>query len=454
MSSRSAESPTPIREPLRRCRTRPWAAAFAIAVGLTVTACANSSNTAPPPTFGVDSPWLGMFTAVGLPAPVNSLSALDCVNATRCWAVGSTVGSGGAPNGAAVIATTDGGVRWAPQVIPPTVGYLSAVGCNNGGHCTAVGQAGQAAGGDAVIVTTADGGAHWTQVPAPAGILDLTAVSCHPDGWCLAVGSSATGSVALVSATSGASWVQTGALPPSLSGASAISCTGDQRCWVTGHDTVALDHVAGALALTTDGGANWATVATPTGIGSLNGISCISGSPTGSGALPVPSTTTTTPPPTTGTTAAVPSGSSAATTSSADAPTTTTTTTAPPPTSTTTTAPIVGIPGVRCTVVGTTADSPGLGQSRARPHLHDGQRWGDLVEPDGHRGLRLPQRCLVHRHRNLCDGGQLGHHLDPGRPGDRDRFPPPSVEGGLDGGRTPTPHRGELHLRLPVHRRR
>ena len=324
----------------------------ALAVGLTLSACAGTATTAPPSTFAVNSPWLGRFTAVGVPTPVNALSALDCVNATRCWAVGSTVGSGGAPNGAAVIATTDGGIKWAAQNIPPTVGYLSAVACNNVGHCTAVGQAAQASGGQAVIISTADGGAQWTQVPAPAGVLDLTAVSCHPDGWCMAVGSAPTGSVALVSTTSGASWVQAGPLPATMSGASALSCTGDQRCWVTGHTTVALDHVAGALSLTTDGGTNWAMVATPPGTGSLNGISCFNGSPTGSGAVPVPSTTSTTAPPTTSTAAGVASGSSVPTTTST-APTTTTTTASPP--STTTTAPIVGIPGARCTVVGTTA---------------------------------------------------------------------------------------------------
>ncbi len=318
---------------------------------LVVTGCTTPTESAPPPsTFGTDSPWLGTLTAAALPAPVNSLTSLDCASATRCWAVGSTVGGGGAPNGAAVVATTDGGVRWTAQVIPPTAGYLSGIACSDVLHCTAVGQATQASVGEAVIITTVDGGLQWTQVPAPPAILDLSAVSCLAGGWCMAVGAAASGSVALISTTSGVTWVQAGALPPVMSGATFISCTGVQRCWVTGHTAVASDHVVGALALTTDGGSNWATVPMPPGSGYLNGVSCLTGSPTGSGAFPVPATTPTTAPP-------VAAGSSPTSSPTATAPTTTaapTPTTAPPTTSTT---PTVGVPGVRCLVVGTTADT-------------------------------------------------------------------------------------------------
>ena len=341
--------------------TRRLGAVAAVLAVVAITGCKADESTPPPSTFGTNSPWLGTFTAVGLPTPVNSLTALDCPSAKRCWAVGSTVGGGGAPNGAAVIASPDGGVNWTPQVIPPTVGYLSGVACSDVTHCTAVGQTSQATSGQAVIITTTDGGAQWAQVAAPPGVLDLTAVSCQTSGWCLAVGMVGAGPVALVSATSGASWVQQGVLPATMSGATAISCVGDQHCWVTGQTAVASDHVVGALVVTTDGGTTWATVPTPPGIGSLNGISCLSGSPTGSGALPVPSTTSTVPPTTAPGTA--PTTTAAPGTGSTPVPpaTSTTTTTAPPPTTApvppTTTTPIVGVPGVRCTVVGTTADT-------------------------------------------------------------------------------------------------
>jgi photosystem II stability/assembly factor-like uncharacterized protein len=300
-----------------------------------------SDGAAPPSTFGADSPWLGSFTPEDLPPPVNSLTDLYCADASRCWAVGSTVGTAGAPNGAAIIATTDGGARWVDQPVPPTVGYLSGVACTTTRDCTAVGQAAQPSDGQAAIIVTSDGGAAWTQIPTPPDLLDATAVTCHTDRVCLAMGTTAGAEVTLVSSSSGQTWTQAGTLPANMSGASAISCSDDQTCWVTAHTVLGLDQVAGSVALTTDGGATWAPVATPTGLGILNSVSCTAGATTGAGAFP---TTTTTPTTTTG-----------SSTSSTASPTTA----APPPVSSTTVppAPVVGVPGARCTVVGTTATS-------------------------------------------------------------------------------------------------
>jgi hypothetical protein len=316
---------------------------IAVAVlAVSVTACSSTPSPAvnsPSAGFGADSPWLGPFVSVALPALVNSLTRVDCATATRCWAIGETVGTAGNPNGAAVVATTDGGVKWASQVVPSAVGYLSGIACSDPSHCTAVGQTIQAASAQAaVIITTVDGGAVWSQVPAPPGILDLTAVTCRTDGRCIAIGSAAAGAVALVSAGTGAAWTQQGALPPNTSGASDISCTDEQTCWVTANTTVNPDQVAGTIAVTNDGGVSWSAVPVPTGLGFLNGISCRQGSVTGSGALPTTSTAATAPP--------APGATVPPTT--AAAPSTTATTVAPP---------TVGVPGVRCTVVGTTANT-------------------------------------------------------------------------------------------------
>ena len=244
----------------------------------------------PPSTFGTDSPWLGTLTAVALPAPVNSLTSLDCASATRCWAVGSTVGGGGVPNGAAVISTTDGGSQMDHPGHPAHGGLsLSGIACSDALRCTAVGQASQASAGQAVIITTADGGVQWTQVPAPPGVLDLTAVSCLADGWCMAVGAAAAGSVALVSTTSGPAGPRSGALPASHVGSHRVSCTGQPA-------------TAGSPATPRWPPTTWSEpwpsppTAGPTGprsprlpgIGYLNGVSCLSGPPTGSGAFPVP----------------------------------------------------------------------------------------------------------------------------------------------------------------------
>ena len=328
---------------------------------VSVTACTSSADqTAPPSTFGAGSPWLGSFASVALPAPVNSLTDLDCVNPMRCWAVGSTVGVAGAPNGAAIITTADGGIRWSAQVIPPTVGYLSAIACSDSRLCTAVGQADQTSDGQSVIIVTTDGGEVWTQAQIPPGVLDATAVACQPDHRCLAVGSTATGGVALVSASGGSTWTMEGALPSNITGANDISCSNDQTCWVVAQTAIDPDHVAGAVAVTTDGGSSWTTEVVPAGVGILNGVSCLTGQPAGTGSLPTASTA----PAPTGAGGANPSSSATSTTAASSATTTTP----------------VGVAGITCTVVGTTAtslDAERSGQGVILTTGNGGATWTD-----------------------------------------------------------------------------
>lgn len=349
--------PSSDRSPLRsptgpRYRSRRSSLRLVVVVALTAITASACSTTTPSGSvttssgFGAGSRWLGSFTPAALPALVNSVARVDCLDAKLCWAVGSTLGSAGAPNGAAIIATVDGGARWVSQVVPPTVGSLSGISCSDQRDCTAVGQASQPTDGQAVIVTTVDGGTVWTAEPVPAGIVDLTAVTCRSDHRCVAIGSTTGGTVALGSPTAGAGWTQLGALPAGVVGATAVSCSDDLSCWVTAYTAVDLDHVTGAVATTDDGGSTWSTVATPAGLGYLNGVDCLRGTATGSGALPTTSTVTTPTPASSGGTAApgTTSTSVAATTTSVAATTTSVGT------------PVVGAAGVRCVVVGTTAN--------------------------------------------------------------------------------------------------
>ncbi|HEY7916824.1 MAG TPA: hypothetical protein VIC86_07545 [Acidimicrobiales bacterium] len=308
-------------------RHRVGLAASVVALAMASGACGGGAPPSGSP-IAAGSPWLGALTPVALPPPVNSLTGLDCADANSCWAVGSTVGGAGAPNGAAVIATLDGGARWRSQVIPPTVGYLAGISCSDQRHCTAVGQASQTSNGQGVIIATSNGGATWTTSPTPPGILDVTAVACRPDRRCVASGTVATGVVALVSASANSGWVQRASLPAGVSGASAISCPDDRHCWVTAHTPVDVDHIAGSVVVTTDGGSAWAALPIPRGTGYLNGVSCVDESGT-SGAAPPSAPPTTTP---------------------------TSTTTPGVAGSTTPTSP-AGVAGVHCVVVGTTANT-------------------------------------------------------------------------------------------------
>ncbi len=271
-------------------------------------------------TIAPESPWLGAFAAAALPPPVNSLRSLDCVNASSCWAVGSTVGGAGAPNGAAVITTTNGGAEWSSQVIPATAGYLSGIACSDVRHCTAVGQSSQSSDGQGAIIVTSNGGTTWKAQPIPADISDVTAVACLADYHCTAVGTVPGGAAVLTSRGSGAPWTQAGPVPPTVSGATSISCPDDQHCWVTAHTTIDVGHVAGVVDVTVNGGTTWTAQVVPPGIGYLNGVFCLDG----------PS--------------AVPFTSSAATSRSTGAGTSTTSGTAA----------LGGVTGVDCAAVGTT----------------------------------------------------------------------------------------------------
>jgi hypothetical protein len=330
----SGDTGTVVRPP---SRARWPGAVVSVLVLVAAAGCTSSSTAGPgPSTIAAGSPWLGAFATVIPPAPVNSLTAVDCPTQTSCFAVGSTVGGAGVPNGAAVIATTDGGGSWKPEVIPPAAGHLSDISCSDQRDCVAVGQATLSSNGQGVIITTVDGGRSWQSRPLPPGFLDITAVLCRSDHRCTAVGDVAGGAAALSSASAASAWVQRGTLPAGVSGATDMSCPDDAHCWVTARHSPDPDHVAGVVTLTTDGGSTWSVLTTPTGLGYLDGISCLS---SGGGNSPLPSATSSRP-----TTAAQPGSTTAP---GASAPT------GPAPT---TPAP-AGVVGADCTVVGTTANT-------------------------------------------------------------------------------------------------
>ncbi|HWD52781.1 MAG TPA: hypothetical protein VG412_10285 [Acidimicrobiales bacterium] len=270
--------------------------------------------------FTPGSPWSGSLVPVVPPKPVNTVTAVTCVTAAKCWAVGSTVGSGGAPNGAALIATSNGGSGWTAQPIPPTTGYLADIACSTPSLCVAVGQ-GQ--GNQGIAISTTNGGTSWGQAAVPAAIGDVTTVTCGSDRRCLAIGSVGSGDVALVSTSAGATWTQAGTLSGGIGGASGVSCLDAQHCWVSGHTTT-----AGSVVSTANGGSSWTSLPIPAGSGLLNSVSCVQGPTDQAGAVP----------------GSAPGGQITVPTSP---------TSAAPSTSTSLAA---GVPGVRCVVAGSTAN--------------------------------------------------------------------------------------------------
>jgi photosystem II stability/assembly factor-like uncharacterized protein len=331
-------------------------AALLLAFALVMAACGHHSITGqsgagtgvPASPFAPGSPWSGALNAVTLPAPVNSIVAAACATASHCWAVGSTIGGASVPNGAAVIATSDGGSSWTAQSIPPTVSYLSGIACADTRRCVAVGQS-RVSGTDGASISTVDGGASWSTDTLPPGTSDLTAVECHSDRQCMAIGTLPIGDAVLVSSTAGATWDQVGTLSAGITGASSVSCSDNQHCWVTAHLSTDSEHVTGVVVGTANGGATWSTLPIPPGSGTLDAVSCLQGPDDLAGALPpAPLSTTSTP-------STVPTASTGpgVVTSSV-------------PGSTSTSLPlasVLGVAGVRCTVVGTTSTNPNVARA-------------------------------------------------------------------------------------------
>ncbi len=256
-------------------------AVCAVALG-TVSACgssapgahqAGSSST----SSTLAAPWQGTVVASALPAPVQSLQAVSCATALRCWAVGSSVATSAASSGPVIVASVNGGATWKVQPLPTGIGYLTDIACGTTHTCTAVGQAAGSGVGPGVILTTSDGGAAWASQPVPTGTTDVTAVSCRAAVRCTALGTVAGRVTTLTPGGAGGAWVPAGPLPPAASVATSLACTDSQHCWATASNTTDPSHAVGSIDTSADGGTTWVPQTVPAGTGAINSVSCVSG---------------------------------------------------------------------------------------------------------------------------------------------------------------------------------
>ena len=252
-----------------------------VVLGLSASCSSVSSGTrtiGPPttPSSSSPGPWHGSLAASPLLVPVQTLHAVTCPTARRCWAVGTTLATASAPAGAALTATTDGGATWTVETVPSAVSYLSAVACASTRVCTAVGQIGLTGVGPGAVLTTANGGATWVLQSVPVGTTDVTAVDCWTGGQCSALGVVA-GRVTTLIPSSPGNWGAGGAMPPVASAATALSCIDSRYCWATATQSVDVDHAVAVIGATSDGGTTWALQPLPAGTGALRDIDCTSG---------------------------------------------------------------------------------------------------------------------------------------------------------------------------------
>lgn len=201
-----------------------------------------------PSTVFVSSVRATAWTAHHLPSGPSSLSAVTCPTAARCVAVGTGT----------VLRSADGGVTWSAALVPPPPAVLlDAVACPSATTCLAGGAVLTETGGDAaVLYRSTDGGVTWQAVVTPSVEQMVTAMSCPTSTSCLVVASSPdTGSVTshvLTSSDGGATWSAQLLDAP----IQAVSCGTPRSCVAVGW--------GGTSALTTDGGATWATTTSST----------------------------------------------------------------------------------------------------------------------------------------------------------------------------------------------
>lgn len=254
----------------------------ALLLGGSVLAACSTPSAGPAPTTTTTlspaaggTPFQGALRYATLPADLENLTAVTCVTAKACAAVGTgTSGSGATTSvGPAIAVTSDGGATWSAEIVPAGTLSLSGIACTSLKRCTAVGQAGNPGAGTGGALYSQDGGLAWSAATLPTIVTGLSAVTCI-SGTCFVVGTTASGLVVLDSTTAGAAWAQVGALPTGWISASAISCISVQQCWITAQLPIDATHASGVIASTDDGGATWTPASVPTGLGPLYSISC------------------------------------------------------------------------------------------------------------------------------------------------------------------------------------
>ena len=200
------------------------------------------------------------------------------------------MGSENSPSGTAavILGTTDGGLSWAVQTVPPGTAGLGGVSCPSDSHCVAVGSSGvlvgrpggswtpvnvprvsylvdvacpsasdcvavgDGYGGGQLVLGTSDSGSTWMPEPAPTNEGPPRHVSCTSVSDCQIVTYHRGEEVILRTADSGRSWTP-GTLPAGP-GFNAIACETAADCFGVG---------TGVVDISTDGGHSWATETSP-----------------------------------------------------------------------------------------------------------------------------------------------------------------------------------------------
>jgi photosystem II stability/assembly factor-like uncharacterized protein len=124
------------------------------------------------------------------------------------------------------------------------------------------------------VVATDNSGHSWAAVPAPPGAVDVVGVQCPAAGLCVVVATNGGAYFTASTVDDGATWQQGGTLPAGFGGVSGMFCSEGGQCLVAGYAAAAPGHGVGAIARSTDGGTTWSLATVPPNLGLLHSVSC------------------------------------------------------------------------------------------------------------------------------------------------------------------------------------
>lgn len=179
---------------------------------------------------------------------------IACPSLQTCFAAGDY---------GVISATIDGGTGWTARS-PGVTANLTSIRCPTASVCYALA-------GNRNVVKTSDGGITWADEPSVNANLysldSLGTLACASATSCFAFGA-VSGSI-IATADGGATWAPD--TPNVTAQYSAADCPSATTCFALGFNNSS-PHIV--VATTTDSGAHWAEVTSPSATGSATGISC------------------------------------------------------------------------------------------------------------------------------------------------------------------------------------
>ncbi len=199
------------------------------------------------------------------PAAVPSgffVSSVSCTTAGTCVAVGvdaSLTPPSGlyVPPTAAVHFSVDGGATWSAGQLPAGPWRLATADCVSLTVCYAAGWDLARSSASEVIFETATSGRTWTQIAFNGGLPALSKIVCPDENHCVALGDTGSRRVALTTLDGGKTWRRRAPLDPAINLNGQIACVDDTRCLIA-------DNIDGSIGIfsTDDGGQTWRNVTT------------------------------------------------------------------------------------------------------------------------------------------------------------------------------------------------